>query len=266
MKKESINDKNNRLHRENEEKKRKLEEEFGAAHWGNPENNEILPEIEGQFLDHIMAFEQAWKDAKQITLYEFMGSPYFRKPKELSESEISDELNRLYKLMEQNQVGLDTICEVPDAELYRFITEELFQQEIDDMHIPDMMTNFIYEEFHPNHEYDIRQHSTEFMQTYLDKENDYYTTFLSGDTTKKEWYKHYREAFRSFDLRQFEITGLKYDLEANLGAVEFKCDFVATVEGTRDQFQFKGNGIFQLVYQWDFWYVDSVEFPSNNKI
>jgi len=263
MKKESPNDK--RLRMENEAKKREIEE-FGVGNWSKSEDNELPPEIEGQFLDHIMAFEHAWKDAKQITVYEFMGNPAFRKTEELSENEIGDELNRLYELMNQHQIGLDTICEVPDVDLYRFITEELFQHEIDEMHIPGMMTNFIYEEFHPNHEHDIRQHSTEFMQTYLDKGSDYYTTFLSGNATKKEWHKYFSEAFSSFNLKEFEITEFEYDLEANRGMVEFECDFVAGVDGSPDQFQFKGKGIFQLVYQWDFWCVDSVEFPSNYKI
>lgn len=256
---------NDRLQAENEEKKRKLEEEFGAAHWSNPEDNELPLEIEGQFLDHIMTFEHAWKDAEQISLYEFLGNPPFRKPEELSDDEICTELNRLYELMNQQGVGLDTICDVSDAELYRFITEELFQQQIDDMHIPGMMTNFIYEEFHPNHEHDIRQHSTEFMQTYLDRDSDYYTTFLSGDATKKDWHKHFRAAFSLFDLQQFEITSLKYDLNANQGVVDFECNFSAEIDGSGAVLQFNGKGTFQLIYQWDFWCVDSVEFPANQK-
>ena len=265
MKKKSPNGKN-RLRQENEEKKKKIEEEFGSAHWSNPEENDLSPEIEGQFLDYIMAFEHAWKDAKQTRLVEFLGNPAFRKVQELSDAEISTELNRLNKLLNEHQVGLNTICDVPEVELYRFITEELFQQEIDDMHIPGMMTNFIYEEFHPNHDYDIRQHSIEFMRTYLDKDSDYYPTFLSGGASKKEWHKHFREAFSSFNLKEFEIIGLKYNLEINEGMVEFECDFVASVDGSRDQFQFKGKGKFQLIYQWDFWCVDSVEFPTNYKI
>ena len=63
--------KKNDLQRENEELKKKLEEEFGAANgWTNPD---LPPEMENEFLNHIMAFENAWKDAKRITLYEFLG-------------------------------------------------------------------------------------------------------------------------------------------------------------------------------------------------
>jgi len=266
MKKESPDDKNNRLRKENEEKRQKLSEEYGAVFGSMTGNAELPPEIESQFLDNIMAFENSWKDVKQISLYEFIESPAYRRLDELNDTEISTELDRLLEVMNEHQVGLDSICKVTDAELYRFITEELFQHEIDDMHIPGMMTNFIYEEFHPNHEHDIRQHCTEFMQTYLDKANEYYTTFLSGDATENDWHKHFRDAFSSFILKKFKITGLSYDLKTNRGMVDFECDFIAKVAGSQEQLQFKGNGSFQIVYQWDFWCVDAVEFPQNNKL
>lgn len=266
MKKESHNDNQNRLRAENEEKKKKIEAEFGAEYWGKPEDNKLPPEIESQFLDHIMAFENAWKDAKQITLYEFLGKPTYRKLEELKEEEIHDELNLLYELMEEHQIGLDTICEVSEQELYRFITEELLFQEKDDMQIPGMITHYTYEEFHPNHAYDIENHSASFMRSYLEKENDYYTTFLSGEASKKSWHMHFREAFSSFELKKFDITDLKYDLENNNGQVEFECEFIAVVDGSGEKLWFNGNGTFQVVYQWDFWCVNSVEFPTNNKL
>lgn len=266
MKKESPNEKSNRLHIENEEKKRKIEAEFGAEYWGKPEDNELPLEIESQFLDNILAFENAWKDTKQITLYEFLGEPSYRKPEELKEDEVHDELNHLYALMEQHQICLDTICEVSEQEIYRFITEELFFKEKDDMQIPGMITHYTYEEFHPNHAYDIENYSTEFMISYLEKENDHYTNHLSSEATKKAWHMHFREAFSSFDLKKFEITELTFDLENKKSRVEFDCEFIAVVEGSAEKLLFNGKGTFQLVYQWDFWYVDSVEFPPNQKL
>jgi len=38
--------------------------------------------------------------------------------------------------------------------IYKFITEELFDHEMDDIMLPGFVHHFIYEEFHPNHEYD----------------------------------------------------------------------------------------------------------------
>jgi hypothetical protein len=261
MKKESPKDK--RLYLENEAKKWKIEEEFGAAYWSNPEENDLPSEIEGQFLDDIMAYEHAWKDAKQITLVEFLGNPAFRKVEELSDTEISIELNRLNELMNEFQVGLDTICDVPDKELYRFITEELFMQEMDDMHIPGMMTNFIYEEFHPNHEHDIERYSNEFIKSYLNKTEDYYLHEISTEASSQSWHKDFRDAFSSFNLNKFEIINLHYDLDSAKAQVDFECDFTAVIDNSKDTLRFNGKGKLLFVYQWDFWYVNSVEFPSN---
>ncbi|MEI6754977.1 MAG: hypothetical protein WCK78_17655 [Paludibacter sp.] len=264
MKKESPN--NKRLRMENEEKKKQIDEEFGAAHRSNPEESNLPPEIEGQFLDNIMAFEHAWKDAKQITLYEFLGNPAFRKTEELTENEIGDELNRLYELMNQHQVSLDTICDVSKQEIYRFITEELFQQEIDDMHIPGMMSCFTYEEFHPNHAYDIERYSNDFIKSYLSKTDDFYMHELSSNASTQNWHRYFREAFSSFTLNKFEIIDLNFDINSAEAQVDFECDFTALVDNSKDTLRFNGKGKLLFIYQWDFWYVDSVEFPSNYKI
>ncbi|MFZ4725882.1 MAG: hypothetical protein ACOYMD_10595 [Paludibacter sp.] len=261
MKNETPKDKRNRLRTENEEKKKKIEEEFGAGFWGKSEDSELSPELESQFLDHIMSFENAWKDAKQTTLYEFLGKPSYRKPEELSPDEIHDELNRLNELMEQHQVELDTICEVSEQELYRFITEELFSKEIDDMHIPGMITHYTYEEFHPNHEHDIRQHSVSFVSSYLNKESDYYSSFLSGIAQKDDWHLHFRQAFSSFHLNDFSIKKLEFDTKK--AKVQFECNFVGKVEGSPDSLLFKGNGEMRLIFQWDFWCVDKIQFPKS---
>ena len=54
-------------------------------------------------------------------------------------------------ILNKNSIQLDTICDVEEREIYRFVTEELFSHKMDNMRIPGMMACFIYEEFHPNH-------------------------------------------------------------------------------------------------------------------
>jgi hypothetical protein len=54
---------------------------------------------------------------------------------------------------------------------YRFITEELFKHETDaGMLIPGMVLNFIYEEFHPDHEQEIRDRTAEFMEGWFQRD------------------------------------------------------------------------------------------------
>lgn len=257
---------NDQLRAENEEKKKKLEEEFGTGHWSQPEDSELPPEIDGMFLDHIMEFEKGWKDAKMIFIYDLLKKPDYRGVNELNDTEVTEELNRLMENLNYHQISLETLCDVDDRELYRFITEELFGEEKEDVNIPGMMSCYTYEDFHPNHSYDIERHSTDFIRTYLDKSSEFYSHELSSEASKLTWHSHFRDAFSSFELRKFEIINLQFDLKTALAKLDFDCDFVAKVEGSNDILKFTGKGILHFVYQWDFWYVDSVEFPTNEKI
>ncbi len=248
-----------RLLKANEEKKKKLTQEFGA-HFGSMTNDGLDPEIESQFLDNIMAFEDAWKDSKQTTVYEFLGQPLYTKSEDLTDEDISKELKRINDLMLKHQVSLDTLCEVSDRELYRFITEELFQTEKDDMHIPGMISHYTYEEFHPNHEYDIRNHSSDFISSYLDKEDDFYTHLLTSESQKKDWHVHFRQAFSSFSLDKFEITELEFDTEK--AKVQFYCNLTGHVEGSSESLRFVGNGEILLLFQWDYWCISTLTLPQ----
>ncbi|MDO9152281.1 MAG: hypothetical protein Q7U47_00965 [Paludibacter sp.] len=261
---ETPNDKLNRLRKENEEKKKKLIEEHGAFFSDMTNENALPLDIESQFLDNIMAFENAYQSAQRTTLYDFLEKPYFRKVEELTDDEVTEALNSIIKLLNDHQVCLDTICEVDDRELYRFIIEELLFENKDDMHIPGMISHYIYEDFHPNHEYDIQHHSYDFLSSYLDKESDYYTTFMTGEAEKEDWHKHFRQAFSSFNLNNFTISELEFDTEK--AKVQFDCDFTGMVEGSPDKFSFVGAGEMELLYMWDFWCVNSLKLPKSTVV
>jgi len=250
-----------KLREANEEKKKKISEKFGATFSDMSTNNELPPEIESLFLDNIMAFENGFENAERIKLYDYLGNPPYRKLEELNENDIAEELKRITRIMDEHELCLNTICEVPERELYSFITEELFLEEIDDMRIPGMFTHFTYEEFHPNHAYDIRHHSEDFIHSYLNKADDFYSHLLSAEAEKADWHIHFREAFNSFQLNSFSIIGLNFDTEkAN---VQFACDFDGEIEGSEESLHFLGAGEMNLLYQWDYWCIDSVKLPKN---
>jgi hypothetical protein len=60
--------------------------------------------------------------------------------------------------------------EPDDREKYRFVTEELLDEMMDHIHIPGMISHFIYEEFHPNDEDDITQAIDEFLYALFNQE------------------------------------------------------------------------------------------------
>ncbi|MDP4270366.1 MAG: hypothetical protein Q8909_09600 [Bacteroidota bacterium] len=256
---EDFSDKNEQLRKENEIKKEKLSQEYGAKLSGS--NKNLSPEIEGQFLDYILNFEKAYEHAEPIQLFDMIGRPEYRKSEDIPDSEIREELDNLFLLLNKHNLTVDTICEVEERELYRFITEELFLEEIDNMKVPGMFTHFTYEEFHPNHAYDIENHSIDFFRIYLDKKSTYYTTFLSKEAEAGNWHTDFRASFRAFTIRKFSITKLSFDLEK--ARVQFECDFTGEIENSIEKVRYSGKGKMELVNQWGFWCIDKLILPQH---
>ena len=116
-----------KLHAENELLKLKLQAEFGMNNLDTTLNHEV----ENQWLKSIYAFEQQFAKNKQCKLYDFINRPAYIKTDELSDEQVSVELNKLVEILQQHGIFLDTICSYDDVVIYKFITEELFEEEIE---------------------------------------------------------------------------------------------------------------------------------------
>lgn len=152
---------------ENEILRLKMQAESGAFFGGDATN--LPPEIENEFLHNVQAFEDAWKNVSYVTVYEFIGRPPFRKEAELTDGEVVGELEKLQATMNEKNVFLDTMADYEPRLIYKFITEELFAHETDDLRLPGWTKNFTYEEFHPNHEMDIRRTAQGFLDRWFEK-------------------------------------------------------------------------------------------------
>ncbi len=122
------------------------------AQFGPSDKNDIPPELENEFLRHVMEFEKQFDEQKRIRVYDKIERPtHFKPSPELSDDELDDEWEKLSDHLAQYSIFLD-VCSpnIPNRELYRFTLEELFDHEIDDINIPGFGTNFIYDEFHPD--------------------------------------------------------------------------------------------------------------------
>jgi hypothetical protein len=139
-----------RIRAENNVLKMKLMLEKGATFH---EQKEDLPaEIEHEFLKHVIAFEKQMEEHKTIRVAEKLGNPvHFRPVEEIPEAELEKAWEELGKHMSKHGVSLDVYSpNISVRELYRFTTEELFKQEMDDFSMPGMMYCFIYDEFYPD--------------------------------------------------------------------------------------------------------------------
>jgi hypothetical protein len=255
-------------------KKKELEEKYGA-HFS--EFNELPPEMENQWLNSIEAFEKQFDSAKQTTVWEYIDKPIFKTKDELKPHEISKELERLVELMGKSNIALSTLCEVEDAELYRFITEELFQHEMDDIRIPGMTCNFIYEEFHPNAKLDIKDAIDYFFRMTMSKmENiggDGYDLLYidtknhkdsNGNTVDKQKVidsiNHFLDSFDKFEVVSYNEKTFEINQEETDAKVTFTIHYKGLFENSSETHDFRGEGCFKLKPSeydgWEMYYID----------
>lgn len=257
-----------RLTFENELKKAKLIAETGAK-FGDLSNPP--PEIESQWLDQIHAFDHAFKNAKRIKLKQSLGNPELKLPSELSDEEIVHELDKVVELLHKNNIVLDTICEVEDREVYRFIVEELMEVEVDDVKADGWTSHFIYEEFHPNHEYDIQRAVKDYLLTLLGGDTSFCDTTLaheiisvSGETLKLETVKSILECFIEANagatLEKLEFKENSIDEE---GAIQkFHIQYKTRLPDSDEAIILDGDGAFTFTYMYGYYYINGINIPG----
>lgn len=252
-----------KLRQENEQIKKRLTEQKGAIFSNHSEGEDLPPEIENEFLKNIEAFEAVYDNADKISVYYFIGRPDFQKVDQIPEDEIPHALDKLMFTLSNCGIALETLSDVEDRVFYTFITEEFFMHKIDNVQMEGMVYHFIYEEFHPNHDYDIRNCTTEFVREFLNKESDFFASFLTKEAEEDKTLIQFRDSFTCFSLGHFEITSLSFDDEK--AKMEFLIGFSGIIDNTNIEQQFTGEGYIDLLYRNDFWYIHEVRLPINKK-
>jgi len=246
-----------KLKLENEIRKIKLSLEKGAQFMNDPDAPELPPELENEFLNYIEQFDKMNEDSQTVIIYDKIGRPEFKKVTEIDDELMEYELDKLLDLLMEKSICVEAIYEVDDREFYRFITEELFLHETYDIFMmPGMITHFTYEEFHPNADEDIKRNAQDFVESYFNKENDFYKSTVSSTHTK--WFEDFRNVYDDFKLNHFEL--LDYNHDEMTAIVNFEIDFLAILDD-RQTHQYKGKGRMSLLLK-EYWLIDKVEFPE----
>jgi hypothetical protein len=261
------------LSAENEIKKIKLSLEHGMDFPKSFSNPELPPELEGMFLDQVQKWEDQYAQRKMISIYDLAERPAFRPISEILPDEVESELNRVLEILHQHSVVLDTLCDVDDSELYRFVTEELMNEETNDIRIEGMMHCFTYEEFYPNHEYDIKNRCTELVHHITDKELDGNTApwglaaeiWNDGSLFTKEQLNkkivNFRDSFNSFEVHDFQYTAVNLDDDKNEAEAKAYIHFTGNIDGLAETVEFKGQCSFSLKCEYEWWTINKFELP-----
>jgi hypothetical protein len=247
--------------------KLKLQMEFGMK--DITKSSKLDDKIQNDFLNYIYNFEKEFAKNKQATVFEILGKPEFKKADTLSDIELDIEFEKLNLLLFEKKLDVNTICEYDNRVIYKFITEELFDLETDDMDVPGMFTNFIYEEFHPNHNHDIIEHISDFVETLITREPaDLRDIFLSQNIqyNKKEYAKkdfvkiinEFQKHHGESQLIHFEPIEINFDLENETGTAEFSIKYKS--KNTEEIFE--GQAMFDIILIYDFWSIASIKIPG----
>ena len=193
------------------------------------------PEPYNTWEEYFEDFDHQLEAALPVTVRRRIGNPKIRPVDEIPDSEMAEELDKLLELLYANTVVIDFIHDIDDREAYLFITEELLDETMNDVRIPDMYSHFIYEEFHPNDQDDVELWSGEFMDTFF-KEGTEGFFIPIGD---KELYdaqdrrisvEEFKNQIDDFHAAYPAITEVKYEivnmnLEDDYATVETRIDW-----------------------------------------
>jgi hypothetical protein len=266
-------DPNENLHIENEIMKLKMQAESNAFF---VTDKDLPPDIEHMFLKNVQQWEQAYKNVKPIKVYDLIERPEYKTANMLNNEEVVVELDRMTEIMNEHNICLHTEGKYDPRIIYRFITEELFEHETDNMQLPGMTQNFTYEEFHPNHELDIQRRTMDFFEDWFERKFDEYSwelneVFILPDgriLPKQELLDRIQlvfAAYTSFKNVQFAIaeTSFQFDEEkgTGLGHSEGVVKYTALTENG-DMVHVEGPFKLYMSHEYSWWNIFYFVFPG----
>lgn len=108
---------------------------------------ELDEEDDEEFINNVEEFKKGHLNSKMISVYKKIGKPKFTELKKLDPKKIKDELRKLIVALDNHNIIVHSHGEYDDREKYRFITEEIFKEFVDDNCKQNI--SFVYEDYHP---------------------------------------------------------------------------------------------------------------------
>lgn len=231
------------------------------------------PEMENLWLRHIIKVEENLKNGQDQSVYDFLGRPDFIKAEDLNDDELNEEYLKLTLLMESKGVGLTCLCDYEPRVIYKFITEELFHN-VGFFFEPNVMTTqFIYEEFHPNHDYDLREYTNGFLHELITVGRRKYS-FIGMDAlvilsdgkiyNQKDVIRKielFQECWLKCEIEKLDIREVKFDQEKGDASVKAQLIYRAYPE-KGNMIRFQGEARLGFVYDQDIWIIKGIDVPG----
>ncbi len=216
------NDPEENLRMENEFLKLKIMAESGGVF--GEDKSDIPPDIINEWLKNVIEYEKNYAHASEMKVKDILKAPSFKKEEDLDDQSFLKAWEQLCELLESHNLNVDFIRPRNDRFKYNFIVGELFEHETTFIPSPGMVTNFIYEEFHPDHELDITNRTNDFFRGFFKRSLPQFAShyledeLIRPDGTKqalselvKEFELLYEEV-PAFENTSFEIVEIDFQL------------------------------------------------------
>lgn len=262
-------DENKRM--ENELLQLKLKAELGAD---THISANIPPSIENIFLKNILVFETGLAQAEEIRIFELIGKPDFLPEAQLDDISLEAELNRLMDLINQKQIALDFLGAYDCRTKYKFISEELFEEKVMNIELPGMIMHFVYEEFHPNHNLDIKQKTEKFISAWFKQEKEQLSFSLAdqlilpdGKIRNKDKiidkFNIIFDSYPQFKNGKYTITDINFELKEDIG-LAYAEGIMKYTAITEDRHKIQIDGPFKLYFtmEYEWWSIYYFVLPG----
>jgi hypothetical protein len=253
---------------ENEILLMKLNAEFGAEIFFP--DKRLPPEVENHFLRSVYSIESNTRSGlPKQTVFQKIGEPDFPDESSLDNAALEEAFQDLTDLLYAHRIVLDTLAEYSDRTLYNFIIKELFVFIVEDWNNADCYCHFCYEEFHPNHEYDLRESTTQFAENVIGQRlspefhqlhNPIRTSafnFISADMAYQQIVESYKE-FTRLELSTFVIT--EVCIQDQIAMVHFLIEYDAGFK--TEVLKISGAGRLDFLLQDGYWFISALQFPG----
>lgn len=249
---------------ENELLRIKMIAEQGIAASSFFPGTDVPPELENEFLKIIENAQNSLDgddEIETIPIFDFIGKPAFVKESDLSDDQIPRELERIVELLFEKRIIFDVLSQIDERQIYKFVTEELFQHPILNLPDSEIGSHYFYEDIHPLNEFDTRKKCEEFIEMFLKSELRLNGKTLSLEgTSNSADLSNFRQAFDEFRNVNYEL------LNADITSVECirkaSISFDALGGSGIEPIHFSGEATFQLKYMDENWVVISAMFPG----
>jgi hypothetical protein len=238
----------------NDARRQRIIEKYGAIFSGD--DGSFPPEIEADWLLHIEEFEQQYENARKTTVREFCGNPSFQPIESVPPGRISDEMDRIVDFFADHNIFIHTVANASDEELYRFITTEFLDEEIDDIRIDGLTCHYIYEEYHPNEEYSAKCAAEGFVETLFRRSEEFLPFCLSHNPISiasgtalppEEALELIRSFYRQYPLFTGNTIGvIETRLEGDTATVRLNIQWSGLEAPEMKPAAFQGEGIIRL--------------------